>query len=116
MQVVAWSPHPDHRGCYTACYRPCQLEYTHLLRYERLAEDWSLFLEDAGLQGAGLGLGWHNRGQGAASASGYWDQVSIVTRDPANQAAAGDQGAEAAVGGDIQGGLGHVWLQGWILT
>ena len=82
--MLAWSPHPDHRRCYTACYRPCQLEYTHLLRYERLAEDWSLFLEDAGLQGAGLGLGWHNRGLGAASASGYWDQVSIVTRDPAN--------------------------------
>ena len=82
MQVVSLGHHTQTIKMFHC--RPCQLEYSHLLHYESLAEDWSLFLEDAGLQGAGLGLGWHNRGQGAASTSGYWDQVGIVTMDPAN--------------------------------
>jgi hypothetical protein len=52
----------------------CQLTYTHILSYEKLASEWPQFLEDA-LLPPSLELPWENRGP-PGSLTRYFANIS----------------------------------------
>jgi len=52
----------------------CQLEFTHILRYEELSTDWEYFKQDVSLPSSLL-LPWENKGKLGALPE-YFKQIS----------------------------------------
>jgi len=59
--------------------RMCQLQYSHILHYENLAEEWPQFLQNIGLN-QNLELPWENKGA-ASSLKNYFDIISQHEKD-----------------------------------
>ena len=56
-------------------FRLCQLQYTHILAYERLSSEWPRFVSSASLPSPALQLPWENRGT-PGSLSKYFANIS----------------------------------------
>ena len=57
----------------------CELNYTHIIHFERLAEEWPQFLADVKLEDD-LSLPWQNKARGEESHSSYYEAISQEER------------------------------------
>ena len=57
------------------CIRVCQLAYTHILHYEHLSSEWTLFLDDIGIH-QNIKLPWKNKGTGN-DLNKYFKNISL---------------------------------------